>query len=509
MAYFSEQSVRSLSSALSFVCLEARNSAPPGAMWHDVLALVYPVIQEHVQLQTSAISHSDKLPDELLVEIFDCLPLWDRVRAATVCHKWRRASLSARGRLWFLLERAGSAPVTFRYNKVNADNVGLLSDILADHLPHIRALDITTTESIRKAGWGHYIAQRGVHLAALQGTAPILERLRIVDPEALLRTAPRIPILNSPVLGSVDLRGVNMSLTSCVGSSTIRSLVVVTPFSSQVFTLEHIRSLRALETLSIKITDPQTTGVPAAGNPFPSSLESLSLHLGVSTLGQLDIAAHLSPLRSWRVSFISYLSESAEFDTVFPLFRDVVPVSAAIYFNSLLLNLMVIDAADHQRIVQAVKCNLAWSQPLAQAQRLTLGGLAHLPTLVKDTVSSFSSLEELTLDVTSAPGVSSSRWFSWPRLSCPNLRAVHMRSTRGSPEIELDVLTNVLRHSLGLGLDRLATLVLDRVRISAPPGVDVGAALDGLAETVSILDSGDIWPECQLVWNKTWDELTR
>ncbi|EJD38502.1 hypothetical protein AURDEDRAFT_172433 [Auricularia subglabra TFB-10046 SS5] len=171
------------------------------------------------------------------------------------------------------------------------------------------------------------------------------------------------------------------------------------------------------------------------------------------------------------------------------------------------MHVMLMDADGRQGAVQAVEFHPNWTRPLVSTSRLCIGGLAALPSEVLDSSSLFPSLEELTLDVTPALSAFTFGRYKWPRLACPALRAVRLRSATTILNIPLDAVSAFLRGLLDAGPGKLAVIELDRVHILAPPGVDALTSLYTLAETVSILEADSTWPECHLRWNKSWDAV--
>lgn len=502
---------------VSFACLEAGNFAAP--MVDEVENLEFPVIHEQRHLQGPVGCHTDQLPDELWVKIFTHLHLWDRVRAATVCHRWRRASLDCPLWLWstiptsrgleactFFLKRAQRVPVTFRV-QLRHDNIEAFSHIIKEHLPHMRALDLTIPscspdeQRVWAAGQMHRCLE-----ASVQGPAPMLEFFRVVNASSLHIDLSAVASLNSHVLHTVKLSGLSLScLASCAGARNVRSLVIA-PLGPRFTQVDWslLWSFPALESLSLKVAYPTT--LPAVDNLFPPTLRRLSLELDLSLFRQvIRLERKLARLDLLRVSFDCCVCP--DLYSVITLWRDVVPSSAAIHFDGSLIDMMILDSAGRQRIFQGVRCDRSWYVPFAQATKLSISGLAYLPRMATEAPSPLPELEELTLDLSRSYRGAVSLWNQFPRLACPKLCAVHLRSTQSRPGIDLYALEGVLRHCLGAGPEKLATLLLDGVQVTSLLGDDFRALLDGLAGTVSILQSGDVWPECRSAWGRSWSEI--
>ncbi|EJD38490.1 hypothetical protein AURDEDRAFT_172421 [Auricularia subglabra TFB-10046 SS5] len=464
---------------------------------------------------------TDLLPAELLIDIFAYLPFWDRVRAATVCRRWRIVSLDAAVQLWStivvpgnaeacgaLLNRARGAPIAFRIPDMNEDNYTALCALLVKHLPHLKAFDLTLPSPASGARGPPDRMSEAVS-GALTVAAPILERIRIanrwnlfLDPDDLLR---------GPNLNAIELHGVDLGcLRGCRGSAMLRSLVATEPQYSWEFVSVDwplMRSFPSLRTLAVKVTNYDTRAAPSHPSPFPVNLRHLALALPPDLLRQLANPGDIAALDSWHIAFISPTLDFVDLAAVMSYLQTITPTLAAIQFDGLIINLRLVDTAGRHGTMQAVRLDPTWGALLAGVAELSIGGLGSLPRIVLETTTALPSLKDLTLDVTPLPGVFASNWFKWPRLSCPHLRTVRLRSVTTTSNIPLNSFSTFVRDALGTGLSKLTTLALDRVHPTAQPGVDVMSVLNGLSETVSVLDTGSIWPGCHLAWNKSWDEL--
>ncbi|EJD38474.1 hypothetical protein AURDEDRAFT_172407 [Auricularia subglabra TFB-10046 SS5] len=560
-AMFSAECVSALQAATTAACREALASAPPSEIWDRVLSLVHPIIRAHAHQPNAALSPVDRVPDELLVEVFSYLPLWDRVCTAMVCHRWRNVSLGAVAQLWStvdasyspracqaLLARARNTPITFRHHYMHSSRA--LSEMIAKHLHRIRILDLELPRSYLDSpsrtpiDYSQDVASRLEAASrrtrgltdALQRPAPVLESVRIVNHLGLDLIG--LAILQSPVLHSIDLRDVDLScLTQCAGSRTLRSLVIAIPERSGRSLPEHwfqFCAFPSLEKLAVKIRDHDTRRTPARPARFPTTLKHLYLSLSPETLMHIIDPTGFAQLSSWYLSFISPARQYADLLHVLPYLQSISPTSAAIQFDDCIFHLMVADAAGRRGTVQAIRFTPDWSSLLDGVTKLCIGGLSHLPACVADTSTALPALEHLTLDVTPLSGVSSSGWFQWPSLACPRLRSVHIRSAGGKPTTTLEDVLRFLRDSLGRvpGAEKLEALLIDRVHIKAAPDDDVLVLFRGLAKTVTMQDSDParhvdarallegrgegfiifdpnaLWPECQVVWNRSWDEIS-
>ncbi|EJD35381.1 hypothetical protein AURDEDRAFT_130650 [Auricularia subglabra TFB-10046 SS5] len=437
-----------------------------------VLSPIHPVVQMDAFRGASMLDRTVNLPAELLVENFVLLPFWD--------------------------------------HDLNKNNYSSLSGILVDHLPHVKALDLTLPRAtpIPWSAANQMVYQVSL---ALRGDAPALESVRIVN--HLQMDINGLSILEGPLLNTIELYRVDPScLRKCYQSVTLRSLIVTTPdvtgfthFDWPVFC-----SFPSLDTLGVRFTGP---GIPDAHTrrcPFPRTLKRLALSLRPETLGQLTEPGDFSELDRWCISFADPALRAADFADVVPYLRTIIPVSAAIHFDSRLIHVMLTDASGCQGAVQALPFHPDWSHPFVRASRLCIGGLADLPSEVMGTATVFPSLEDLTLDVTQTSSAFTSNRFKWPRLVCSSLRTVRLWSATFTRHIPLEAVSSFLRDSLDAGPGKLGALVLDRVRISsARPDIDALPPLHAFAETVSVVDTGVTWPECHLNWNKSWDAILR
>ncbi|EJD38507.1 hypothetical protein AURDEDRAFT_172440 [Auricularia subglabra TFB-10046 SS5] len=463
-------------------------------------------------MQTDArLCAAENLPPELLVDIFLLLPLWERVRAALVCRRWRCVSLEATRQLWAtidlqgdvvvprdvdacrgLLDRACGTLATFIIHDMHEGNFSELGEMLREHLPHIKSLDITLLPHHSSSWEMTPRVLQGIS-STLQLGAPAMERLRIANHSG--SQIGGLSILQGHALNSIELHGFDLScLRHCTGSAALRTLIIATDATRMnlpsLWSL--ICSFPFLETLGTVVSVADVHHTPAQCYLLPQTLKRLSLALNPDTLSHLTNPGAFARLDWWQLSFPG----AVHLPVILPYLQNLTPVSAAVQFGSLKINLMLADAAGRRCIVQAITCNGDWSHPFATVEKLSIGGLGTVPAVVTDTVSAFTSLEDLTFDVTPESKAFTSNTFKWPRLACPSLRTVRLRSASFPRNVPLAAITSLMRDSLAAGPGKLAVLVPDCVHIVAPSGVDVPAALRDLAETVSVLDTGSIWPEC-------------
>lgn len=146
------------------------------------------------------------------------MSLEDRIATSHVSHHWRDASLSSPGRLWSaipalaspdmlqaLLERSGGSAVDIERIDVRGDTLDYISDLLENHMYHIRSLAIQLRWVATRSRNGYIALQR-----ALGCPAPVLERFELVDIDASLVPRPTAHIFagQAPRLVSLVLHGV-------------------------------------------------------------------------------------------------------------------------------------------------------------------------------------------------------------------------------------------------------------------------------------------------------------
>lgn len=487
------------------------------------------VPQAHLGAETAEFGLTGRLPDELLGEIFAVLHLPDRLRAATVCRRWRSVSLDAAGQLrWTvigpgpiitpqgldackgLLARSRGALTTFVIRDMYYGNFEQLADMAVEHLPHIKELDVTL--------WPHPFLYEDVPQkvascisSMLQTDAPVLERLR-VDNHAR-HAINDVSILQAPVLSALELRGVELScLRKCAGSPTLRTLIVDTQATRWTWDSPWslICSFPSLETLGVGFVNLDIpSDVSDERRPLPEPLKRLALSLRAETLTQLIDPAEFARLDAWHLEFLNAaFRHLAPLPDVLPYLQHIPPSAAAmVQFDGNAMHLTATAAGGRNATVHGLQADGDWGVPLAAARTLCVGGLGSLPRLVSQARAPFPALEELTLDVTPESTAYTSSTFKWPHLECPVLCAVSLRSAGAPRTIPLAAITSLLQDALDAGPGKLAALALHGVHVSAPEGIDAVVALNEMADTVTIVDAGSVWPECHLAWNRPWDEF--
>lgn len=529
MPELSKKCVRRLRKATEAACSEAQQLGSPADMWKLVLDVVYPVLQEQARLHAAAHSGARGMPDEVLVEVFGHLSLWDRVRTATVCHKWRGVSLGASVRLWTtvppavrnldvcaaLLDRAGGFPVTWRHPNMDPRSVKEFSDILKQHLHHIKVLDFGIPEAYGDEDFAWRLADYLV--PALTADAPLLESVRIVDAaEKCPVEGFGFPVLRGPALANIELEGLPVScLEECAGSASLRSLRISTPENDEerLFRQDDwslICSFPALESLSVRLSTDIFETAYSWDCPLPRSLRRFHLEAEWDIVSKIVDANSFDHLESWRIAF-PVVAGRTGLDSL----QEAAPlalISASYWVHDPCVSFRAVSAAGQEVIVQDALYEYTWGLPLAHLTRLCLGGFASSPFRDGRThaAADLPRLEELVLDLTPA-----SRWDDahprlhvWPRMACPALRILTVRSAVDRPPITLTDFAFFLEKKMGIQAERrIPTLVLDRVIVEPPHGGDLYATLRKYAKEVSMVQSEEIWPECQRVWNKKWEDL--
>lgn len=478
------------------------------------------------------LGYTGGLPAELLVDIFSLLPFWDRVRTAIVCRRWRAVSLEAAGRLWStlvapgdvvaphsvdacrgLLDRARPTLVSFTIPDMFAGNFKELGEMIVEHLPHIKALDITFPVHPFVSWEVSSELSNGVS-STLQNDSPVLERIRIAN-RAKVRIE-GMSIVQGPALNYIELHGVDLfCLRKCSGSRALRTLIVDTHAMRwdrySRFAWPLICSFSLLENLAVCIENAEIPDVSANRRPFPRTLKRVSLSLRPSTFAQLTTPEDFARLNAWQLAFINIASQQlADLADIMPYLQHVAraAVAGAVQFDGNGFHITLSASDGRHATVHGIKFDAAWSMPLSSVTRLCVGGLATLPGPAMQSSASFPVLEDLTFDVTPESSAFASTTFKWPRLTCPILRAVCVRSAAATRKIPLAAITSLLQESLTVP-GKLAELNLHGVQVLVPQGVDAVAELHELAETVTILEADGVWPECYLSWNRPWHELVR
>ncbi|EJD38469.1 hypothetical protein AURDEDRAFT_128817 [Auricularia subglabra TFB-10046 SS5] len=527
MAFISEQCRHALQSAVSAACLEMEQSSlAPEDIWKLVLGEIYPVIQTHACRWTERRSAASRLPNELLVEIFSHLGLRDRMRTATVSHKWRDVSLGAIGRLWavipyignrelwsFLLKRSRNVPVTLGLIRLLPSAIQDVADMLEEHISHIKVLDIELPMFIDPAK-----TRPLIHLLepAFQTPSPALRSISLIDEHELYLDESRgLPILQSPGLQRIVLHGMDLScLTPLAGSLALRTLFVKTPDRNDGFTAEYfplLCSFPALETLILEIPRASDT-ITFGAAVLPLTLRRLHLQMAGRVFSRNVASFNISRIPICTISFLNQDEKYPSPAAVHALLHDFVATTGAVNFRDAVIDVLLVDANGRQRVVQAVRMDSTWHRWLSQVDTLCINGLDRIPEHILTTLVDFPTLRTLTLDVTPSPAQimrdGGSRITTWPRIGCPQLRELHIRSAEARAQAQMDTSTveTLLTRHLHLGQRQLSLLAFDRIHFlrSHQPTVD-SLGLRPLAETVMMENHEDPWPLCPFVWNKLFD----
>lgn len=518
MALLSETCVFVLQSATAAACVEALNAAPPSELWTLVLAVVNPVIRAHAQMHMERVSCIAKMPDELLVSIFEHLDFGDRIRTATVCHRWRTVSLAAVPALWSdipnlrnmhtyesLLARARDLPVSVTYVPEGLQDLETFGDIILQNIDRIKGIrfvfpHVDHEEDSRDAAayLDCFLSQR----------ASILESIFLSDPDDIIsRAYPSLPILKSPMLRSIELQGFDPSyLEACADSQALRTLEMSTSAAYETLHRDHwsyLTRLPALESLALDLPDVVAVDIPPHGHSLALSLQYFRLEVHPLVLDALVTVEDLSRFQTLDISFLYQSAEIEWLAERLPFLRNAT-VSAAVSSNASSLFLTAADSSGRKSILQGLKLDENWHTLLPNVQKLCLDPYFRNPH--SGTASAiFRALEQLTLDVTVfalAIYSSNPRPLALPTFLCPRLRSVHFISRNKRRQLPADMVLSFLRRTLAsskMSPRRLDRLAFDRVTVDpAPNQPDIAAALLTVARNVEMVDSGEVPPESMI-----------
>lgn len=509
MTVLSDECILALQVATAAACIEALNAAPPAELWSHVLAVVNPVIRAQARMHMERLSCIARLPDELLLVIFERLPFWDRVRATTVCQNWRSLSLDAVSALWSdipslsnvdtyepLLARARDTPVSLAYKPEYLDDLESFCYILLRNLSRVKSLRLILPEPEDDV----QLFDAANHLDGIfRGDAPILESLVISDPgEIIGRVHSSIPLFKSPLLHTINLDGFDLSfLDSCIDSPVVKTLRVSTPDTySRIIPADWslLARLPALHALYLQLTDVFAADIGSAQRPkLPQSLQHLHLQAYPTVVDALVNVENLSRLQTVHITFLRRNGVLRQVADLLPSLADPA-VSAAVHFSVAYFSLLAAESAGRRRVFRHVHIDEDWHTLLPNVARLWIDAYPGNNAALGISAV-FPALEELTLDAT--PPAGDARPPAWPPLSCPRLRVVRVVSETARSPLDARSVLDYLRHAIGSG-PRLERLVLDGVTLEAD--VDLTA----VAENVSMVQSGEIPRESYRVWADLW-----
>lgn len=463
-----------------------------------MLAIIHPIIR--IRFQAWKHMDSARLPDELVVAIFERLPLWDRVRVTTVCQRWRAVSLDAVSALWLeiphldnvktyesLLARARNFPVALTYSPGRMEYLQPFCYTLSRNLGRIKSLRLILPEP-------DDYEESNDAAACLHGVlsekAPILESLVLSDAGWMYsRTSHSLPLLKSPLLQTIELDGFRLSyLEACAGARTLRTLRL-SNFPHHVSLRKDwglLSELPALDALSLNIIGWTYTDLPVHGPRLPQSLQHLCLEVAPELFVALVRVEDMSRFQTLHVSFPLQIVNIRWLADLLPFVSDTT-ISASVHFGETELYLLTVDRSGRRRLFQDVGLAENWSTLLPNVTRLWLSAyhpISQAPA--PETEAMLPALEELTLDATCP--VPRPQPPVWPALSCPRLRAVRVISENARPALPAGALLDTLASCA-----RPDSLVLD--------GLTVSADLAAVAENVAAVHSGEVPPESYRVWS--------
>ncbi|EJD37780.1 hypothetical protein AURDEDRAFT_154259 [Auricularia subglabra TFB-10046 SS5] len=246
-------------------------------------------------LGSSRRTHINRLPPELLGEVFMHLPLSDRIRAATVCTLWRAVALD-HAELWcdlenvrlgvlpHLLARTKQAGVHLSAHDLILYEVPLICCHIHPHMGHMRYLDLQVTLG--------FDCDEDVALTKLLGSpAPALETFMLVVKKV------EFPI-DFVLFGGVapKLRTMRMEGWSLETPSAATRNVVTLQAPGMVYDLEEsdfALHTKAWSQMFPKVRElhlshmSRTIGLWSPENPFPTNLTTLVLELTLELEPQL------------------------------------------------------------------------------------------------------------------------------------------------------------------------------------------------------------------------------
>lgn len=495
--------------------------------------VVHPIIRVHMAMHIDRLGCIARLPEELLVRIFKNLPLWDRVRVAEVCQRWRTVSLGTVS-LWsdiphlqnvdtyeHLLARAGDCPVSLTYWPEDLDDLELFCYILARNLGRIKKLRFILPERREEDDDDDDESlDASPHLhGVLSGNAPILESLALWDLRGIFsRAYSSLPLLESPLLRVIELYGFHPSyLEACANSPVLQTLTMSPPETYDRFLAEdwsRLTQFATLETLSLQLPGVLTAHLPSQSPRLSQSLQHLYLRVHPEVFEVLAHIEDLSRLQTVDISFVhrhtnilgslhpNRLPHVPWLAALLP-FVSSTTVSAAVHFGGPWFSLRAEDSAGRTRVFRDVNVvDGDWHSLLSGVTRLWLDAYTVIPAAPAP-AAAFPALEELTLGTTRPTvfafgGAPSRVQLAWPPLSCPRLRTVRVVSETERQIVDLPA-REVLDY-LARTCPRLGRLVFDGITLTPDPG----AALDAVAESVEMVQSAKVPPESYSVWAHPW-----
>lgn len=435
---------------------------------------------------------------------------------ATVCQRWRTVSLDAISALWSeiphlrdvktyepLLARARDFPIALTYSPEYLDDMYSFCSMLSRSIGRISRLRLVLPEpdddeeSRDAAEYLHDVLCR---------SAPILDSLVISDPgDMFCRVYHSLPILKSPMLRTIELKGFHLScLEACADSTTLRNLSIMTPEGFEQLLPEEwalLSRLPVLESLSLHLLDVAFADLPAHSPRLPQSIQHLCLKVHSELFDSLVRLEDLARFQTLHVVFLYWQTEDVgRLASLLPFLRTVT-ISASVHFGDMHLCLLAGDGSGRRRVFRNIILDDDWHTLVPNVTRLWLD--AYHPTSPHDPgtkVALFPALEELTLDAT-PPASGSARPPVWPALSCPRLRTVRVISETERPPVPSITVWGYLRRILDSST-RVESLVFDGVTLGPTPGIGVDLAT--LADNVTTVQSGEVPSESYRVWANAW-----
>ncbi|EJD33927.1 hypothetical protein AURDEDRAFT_177012 [Auricularia subglabra TFB-10046 SS5] len=467
------------------------------------------------------------MSDELLLRVFSCLPFWDRVRAATVCHRWRTVALCVK--LWrvfptiyniasygALITRSGADPVTLTHEGLTPELALGFAALLRAHLHHVQSLTIAF--EYLGVDWSASAGRKEAssQLAeALSCSAPFLEHFALRDYRSVgYRDYLDVRVLNLPKIRALDLRGLDMgSLRAWEGSPTINSITLRLPSAVQSLVEDDWRvicSYPGVEHLSLDLS---TLSSMSSGAQLGSGLKHLDLCVPWACFENFASSRDLSTLRSLRVQFTVPPDTWQSLGELLP-FVPKTAVTAAIDFpptpsHRQMANLTAWTDRGLQITFRDVAYDPGLPHVLCKVRKLSLSGFATCcPDVIPQILETLPLVAELTFDMTveELPREDPARHPL--RLTKPTtilLETLRFVSARPRSAVPLAYILPILD---GLGGERVrpARLIFDRVPPRHPDDLDPLVPLRAFAEDVVVAESQSVWPEYRGKWSWEWDD---
>lgn len=529
MAVLSEECILRLQAATATACVEALRGAPHSELWTLVLAVVNPVVRAHAQKHMERITCIARLPDEVLLGIFEFLPFDGRVCAATVCQRWRSVSLDAVSVLWsdipnlhnmqayrFLFTRARDSPVTLAYDPEGLKDLEIFCRMLVDNLYRIKGLRLILPEPSHDDELLDAVEEL---CRVLEPHAPILESLVLFDPGRMYSSIfDRVPLLGSPLLRSIDLDGFGLSyLEACADSPALRALEVSTAETYETFLAEdwaNLSRLPALESLTLHLPNVLAADFQESSPRLALSLQYLSLTAHPVILDALCAVENLSRFQRVDISFLQQSGDLRRLSSLLPFLQDTT-ISAAAHFSTQSFRLLASDSSGRTRVFSNIQLHNDWHTVLSNVRTLWLSVTNPFAKQAnyEGSIAVLPALEEFALNLTNpiSSVLLGPHRLSLPLLSCPRLRAVRFISEYPESPLPLEEVVDYLIRTLQSSASpprRLDRLLFDGFSFPVSPHIDLAAALGAVAENVSIVQPGEVRPESYRAWDNPWRMLS-